>query len=101
MEYAHLNPKAAFIEQEGLTLVLPKSVAERESIPFEGIYQQITLSVHSSLEAVGLTAAVSRKLATKGIGANVIAAYFHDHIFIQSEKAKDALAALLELKAES
>jgi hypothetical protein len=52
--------------------------------------------VHSSLEAVGLTAAVSKKLADKGISANVIAAYYHDHIFVQSAKAEEALYALTE-----
>ena len=53
--------------------------------------------IHSSLEAVGLTAAVSTKLATKGISANVIAAYYHDHIFVSAEKAELALLALKEL----
>jgi hypothetical protein len=48
---------------------------------------------------VGLTAAVSAKLATKGISANVIAAYYHDHIFVQSTKAEIALSALKEFGA--
>lgn len=94
--YLELNPIATFIETEGLTLVIEKSVALKANLPFDGVFKQITLTVHSSLEAIGLTAAVSNKLASKGISANVIAAYYHDHIFIQSSKADAALLALLE-----
>ncbi|HAS61160.1 MAG TPA: transporter [Vibrio sp.] len=95
-QYISLNPVATFIEAEGLTLVLEKSAAEGAGLSFEGAFRQITLTVHSSLEAVGLTAAVSAKLAAKGISANVIAAYYHDHIFVQSAKAQAALKALQE-----
>ncbi|MDY8149600.1 ACT domain-containing protein [Vibrio alginolyticus] len=97
--YVDLNPVATFIESEGLTLVLEKSVAENAGLSFDGTYSQITLTVHSSLEAVGLTAAVASKLASKGISANVIAAYYHDHIFVQSGKAKAAVSALEEFSA--
>ena len=98
-DYVALNPVATFIEPEGLTLVLEKSVATNENLSFDGAFKQITLTVHSSLEAVGLTAAVTTKLASKGISANVIAAYYHDHIFVQSAKAELALTALLEFSA--
>ncbi|HCE1908433.1 TPA: ACT domain-containing protein [Vibrio parahaemolyticus] len=98
-DYVDLNPVATFIESEGLTLVLEKSVAENAGLSFDGIYNQITLTVHSSLEAVGLTAAVASKLASKGISANVIAAYYHDHIFVQSGKAEAAVSALEEFSA--
>ncbi|WP_295893933.1 ACT domain-containing protein [uncultured Vibrio sp.] len=97
-EHVSLNPVATFIEQEGLTLVVERSIAEKMGLPFEGSYRQITLTVHSSLEAVGLTAAVTKKLASKNISANVIAAYYHDHIFVQSRKAQDAVSALEEFK---
>ncbi len=76
--------------------MLEKSVALDAGLVFEGAFKQITLTVHSSLDAVGLTAAVSTKLASKGISANVIAAFYHDHIFIPSEKAHQALDALDE-----
>ena len=56
----------------------------------------ITLRIHSSLEAVGLTAAVATKLAKAGITANVVAAYFHDHIFVPVERADEAVKLLLE-----
>lgn len=95
-DFVELAPLATFQEAEGLTLLLEKSVADSANMVFEGVYRQITLTVHSSLDAVGLTAAVSTKLAEKGISANVLAAYYHDHIFVQAEKAEAALAALLE-----
>ncbi|KKD61584.1 transporter [Grimontia sp. AD028] len=95
-DFVELAPLATFQETEGLTLLLEKSVADSANMVFEGVYRQITLTVHSSLDAVGLTAAVSTKLAEKGISANVLAAYYHDHIFVQAEKAEAALAALLE-----
>ncbi|ELI6428490.1 ACT domain-containing protein [Vibrio sp. Y29_XK_CS5] len=98
-EYVELNPVATFIESEGLTLVLEKSAAEKAGLSFDGTYSQITLTVHSSLEAVGLTAAVASKLASKGISANVFAAYYHDHIFVQSGKAEAAVSALEEFSA--
>jgi hypothetical protein len=79
--------------------VLEKAKAQQAGLKFEGTFNQITLTVHSSLEAVGLTVAVSTKLASKGISANVIAAFYHDHIFVQSAKAESALLALQEFSA--
>ncbi|MEZ9357404.1 ACT domain-containing protein [Vibrio breoganii] len=95
-DYVELDPVGTFIEPEGLTLVLERSVAEQHQLSFDGAFRMITLTVHSSLEAVGLTAVVSTKLAEKGISANVIAAYYHDHIFVQVAKADLALQALNE-----
>ena len=96
-EHSNLQPIAAFCESEGLTLVIPKSKADEQSLGYESTFKCITLSVHSSLEAVGLTAAFSAKLTEHGISANVIAGYYHDHIFVQSEHAQRALDALSEL----
>lgn len=96
-QYVALEPIAMFMEQEGLTLVLTKDKADKANLVYEGLFRQITLTVHSSLEAVGLTAAVSTALAAKNISANVIAAYYHDHIFVSSDKADQALLALKEL----
>lgn len=93
-DYAETRPIASFAEAEGLTLVLLKDAAESSGLPYEGIFKCITLGIHSSLEAVGLTAAVAGELATHGIAANVIAAYFHDHIFVQSELAERAIGIL-------
>lgn len=93
-EYADLEPVGTFIEAEGLTLILTAAAATRAQLPFEGTYQRITLTVHSSLEAVGLTAVVATALADAGISANVVAAYYHDHVFVQSQLAEQAISTL-------
>ena len=95
-DYSELSPIATFQESEGLTLVVTRDNADKASLPYDSTFRCITLAVHSSLEAVGLTAAVATKLADKGISANVIAAYYHDHIFIQAAKADLAMVALAE-----
>ncbi|WP_428774395.1 ACT domain-containing protein [Vibrio sp.] len=96
-DYLPLNPLATFYEREGLTLIVPLRNAVQAGMTVETSYRQITLTVHSSLEAVGLTAAVASKLAERQISANVVAAYYHDHIFVPADKAVAALAALQEL----
>ena len=95
-DYADARPIASFEEAEGLTLVLPKEAADRFDLSYDGIFRCITLGVHSSLEAVGLTAAVAGKLADHGIAANMIAAYFHDHVFVQADLAEQVFGLLLE-----
>jgi len=96
-EFQNLNPIASFQESEGLTLVVSRGLAEKQGIDCSAVFRCITLNVHSSLEAVGLTAAVAGTLTDHGISANVIAAFYHDHIFVQKERAEDALQALEKL----
>jgi hypothetical protein len=93
-DHSDLAPVASICEPEGLTLVIPRAKADDHSVPYEGVYRGITLAVHSSLEAVGLTAAVSRRLAEHGMSANVVAGYYHDHIFVNAETAQRALVVL-------
>jgi len=93
-DHSDLEPIAAIRESEGLTLIIPKSKADHESFSYHLVFKGITLCIHSSLDAVGLTAAFSSKLTEHGISANVIAGYYHDHIFVQRELAEKALEAL-------
>jgi hypothetical protein len=60
----------------------------------DGEWARITLRIHSSLSSVGLTAAVATSLADRGIPANVIAASFHDHLFVPWARRDQALGAL-------
>ena len=72
-------------EAEGLTLIQPDASGE---------WARISLGVHSSLEAVGLTAVLSARLTEAGISANIVAALRHDHIFVRWDRRDEALAAL-------
>ncbi|WP_047815584.1 ACT domain-containing protein [Rhodopirellula islandica] len=94
---ADLHPIAAFEEQEGLTLVLRREQADVAGEQYQAVFRMITLQVHSSLEAVGLTAAIAKALSDRGISANVMAAFFHDHVFVPSDRAQDAMKALAGL----
>jgi hypothetical protein len=96
-DFAELQPLASYQEEEGLTLVLAKQSADVAGLAYDSVFNCITLMVHSSLDAVGLTAAVSGKLAANGISANVMAAYHHDHVFVPENKAQLALQLLTEL----
>ena len=96
---AGLAPLAAFAEVEGLTLVAPLERAAAAGHACDQPMRCITLGVHSSLEAVGLTAAVAAALAARDISANVIAAYHHDHVFVPAARAQEALELLQALSA--
>lgn len=89
-----LSPVATVREAEGLTLVLPVGEAAGAGLAGPFRCRQITLRVHSALDAVGLTAAVAAVLAKDGIPGNVVAGYHHDHLFVPTADADRALAAL-------
>jgi hypothetical protein len=93
---AGVAPFAVVHEAEGTTIVLPGIEATRHGLAGTVVSRcrHITLTVHSSLEAVGLTAAVSSALADRGIACNVIAGVHHDHLFVPPDQADDALDAL-------
>ena len=85
-----------FREVEGRTVIISKKEADRLALSYTAVLAWIRLNVHSSLEAVGLTAAVSGALARAGISCNVVAAYYHDHLFVPLADAERALTALQE-----
>jgi len=96
---AALRPVAMFEEKEGLTVILPREQADAMSLSYSFVCAWITLTVHSSLEAVGLTASVSGALAEEDISCNMVAAYYHDHLFVPVEDGGRAMKALLALTA--
>ena len=89
-----LRPWAIITETEGYTIIIDKDTATLNGIPVLDVFRRITLNVHSSLNAVGLTAVVSTKLAEVGISANVVAGFYHDHVFVQQDRAAEAMRIL-------
>ncbi len=96
VSWLSLSPLGYFREDEGQTLILEREAADKAGLTYGPVMRCITLTVHSALEAVGLTAAVAVALTRHGISANVVAAYHHDHIFVPAQDAERALAALAE-----
>lgn len=96
-----LHPFATVQEEEGLTLVLSREEADAAGLGYDLLTALITLRVHSDLAAVGLTAAVSGRLAEAGISCNVIAGYAHDHLLVPHDRADEALDLLEGLAAAS
>ena len=84
----------SFREREGMTVVVSKDVADRLGFRYDLVLSWITLNIHSSLEATGLTAAFSTALSKENISCNVIAAYYHDHIFVSKKDSSAALRIL-------
>lgn len=92
-----------FKEREGITFIFPKENLP-SSIPSKfvvGNFRMISLHVHSSLQAVGLTAAISKSLADQNISANIIAGFYHDHIFVPTDRAHEAMEILKCLQERS
>lgn len=108
--YCHVNSTAGldldslvavFKEKEAVSVIVSKEWADKKKWQYYTVCRWITLNVHSSLQAVGLTAAFSNALSSAGIGCNVVAAYYHDHIFVAEKDAAAALSVLKKLVAES
>lgn len=85
---------ASVREREGLSVIVPEQLALGRGWPVAFTAAWITLTVHSDLAAVGLTAAVSQALAQGGIACNVVAGVHHDHLFVPIDQAQPAMAAL-------
>jgi uncharacterized protein len=107
--FCHLDDLAAvdirdvillFREREGVTVIIRKELADQLHLEYSFVATWITLTVHSSLEGVGLTAAFSNALAENGISCNVVAAYYHDHIFVDKKDAEKAIAVLTALSEQ-
>lgn len=94
--YSSLNPVCLFKEDEGITLILDREQADVAALPYTSVFCMITLSIHSSLEAVGFLAAITGKLAEYDISVNPISAYYHDHLFVPASRTQKVMELLQE-----
>lgn len=95
-----LNIKMLFREAEAWTVILPKSTAIAQQLDYSFECRQITLNVHSSLEAVGFLAAITSELASKlKIGVNPVSGFYHDHLFVVTGVEDDCLQTLRNMSA--
>lgn len=90
-----------FREAKGITVIVNKRIADELNLPYNYVAAWITLTIHSSLDAVGLTAAFSKALAEASISCNVVAAYYHDHIFVSRQDADKAMIVLKQLSKDN
>jgi hypothetical protein len=96
---AAISPLLTFREREGTTLVMRRGEAESAGLRHQFASRLITLTVHSSLDAVGFLAAITARLAEAGIGVNAVSAFYHDHLFVPDHRAAEALALLQKMSA--
>ena len=96
-----LDPVATMREAEDLTVVVTEAAALARGLPILFRAAWITLTVHSELHAVGLTAALAGALASAGISCNLVAGAFHDHLFVPAELGSRAMATLRTLQLQS
>jgi uncharacterized protein len=97
---AEVRPVMTFTEEEGLTVILSQEDADAAGLAYDLATEWITLTVHSALDGVGLTAAVSAALAGAGISCNVVAAAYHDHLFVPAGTAREAVRLLEDLAGQ-
>lgn len=89
-----LTPFATIREDEGVTVIVTEQEARDAGLPLDETYARITLGVHSALDSIGLTATVAQTLASRSISCNVVAGYYHDHLFVQADRATEAAELL-------
>ena len=94
---ADVQIEASVREDEGPSFVIARRDADRLGLQYDFVAAWIMLTVHSSLEAVGLTAAISAALTQESISCNVIAGLRHDHLLVPVDATEAALAALRRL----
>lgn len=96
-----LQPFAVVREDEGTTVIVEEQQARDFNLPLDHTFARITLGVHSSLNSIGLTATIAQTLASRSIPCNVVAGFYHDHLFVEAERASEAWSLLDDLTRQA
>jgi hypothetical protein len=94
---AEIPAAAVIVEDEATTKVVEQTVADAHGLRYTFVAAWITCTIESDLEAVGMTAAMSRALADADIACNVLAGSRHDHLLVPWRRRDDAVAILSAL----
>ncbi len=100
-EQLRIHPIGYLREAEGITLIVERRFADDEGLDYEFISRMITLKIHSGLEAVGFLAAITTKIAGAGISVNTISAFYHDHLFVPTDRVNAVMQLLDELRNDA
>jgi hypothetical protein len=98
---AALKPVHIFRVREGTAFIVRREESEAAGLPYQFASRLITLTVHSSLEAVGFLAAITGRLAEAGISVNAVSAFYHDHLFVPEHRADEALHHLQNVSKQA
>lgn len=92
------EPEAA---GETVTVVCDGESLERNgwSSAFDAAW--LTIDVHTSMAAVGLTAAMSAALGDEQIPCNILAGFHHDHLLVPVADVRRAIDCLMSLGGRS
>ena len=87
-------------ELEGTSVVVGLEAAEAMGLAYEFEAAWLSLTSHTSLDAVGVTASLSTALAMRGIPCNVIAGFHHDHVLVPIDRVDDAMQAIDQVRLQ-
>ena len=94
---ADVPAAAIIVEDEATTKIVERGVADDNGLSYSFVAAWITCTIESDLEAIGMTAAMSRALADADIACNVLAASRHDHLLVPWHRRDEAVAILCAL----
>ena len=95
-----IETRATVSEAEGTSYVITTTDAAALGIVPTFVGSWLTLEVNSSLDAVGLTAAVATALASANIPCNVFAGLHHDHLLVPVSATERAISMLIALRSD-
>ncbi|QPK81084.1 hypothetical protein G7Y41_08595 [Schaalia sp. ZJ405] len=92
-----IDPFAVIHDDDGYTIVVEKSQAQSIGLDVSKTYAQVILGLDANLDSIGITATIAQLMTARSIVANIITCVHHDHLFVQADRANEAVATLTDL----